>query len=123
MNAFFVGLILGYIAVQSGSIFPGMVFHFTHNSLAILYARITPDLCERWPVLQSLMTPAKDGGGEYHWPFIVFSGLVAALILLWFGQLPYFKTAEERLQEAIVRGKEESPEDEDISIRLASMIK
>lgn len=123
MNAFFVGLILGYVAVQSGSILPCMVFHFTHNSLAILNDRITPALCERWPVLETIVTPAENGGADYHWHFILLSGIVAVLILVWFSRLSYIKTPEERLQEAIVRGKEKNPEDKDISISLASMIK
>ena len=29
-----VGVVLGYLAVQSGSILPGMVFHLCHNALA-----------------------------------------------------------------------------------------
>ncbi len=122
MNAFFVGLILGYVAVQSGSIFPCMAFHFTFNSLTILIGRITPALCERWPVLKTL-GDSTEGGFEYHWEFIVLCGIVALLLMFWFSRLSYSKTPEERLQEAIVRGKETNPEDKDISVSLASMIK
>ena len=35
-----VGVVLGYVAVQSGSILPCMVFHLCHNSLAIVNSRI-----------------------------------------------------------------------------------
>ena len=38
-----VGVVLGYVAVQSGSIVPCMVFHLCHNALAIVNSRITPE--------------------------------------------------------------------------------
>ncbi|MCC6125797.1 MAG: CPBP family intramembrane metalloprotease [Pirellulales bacterium] len=122
VNAFIVGLVLGYIAVQSGSIFPCMVFHFTHNSLVILSGRITPELCERRPKLYWILAPLETGGVEYRWEFIVFCGIVAALALAAFGRLSYVKTPEERLREAIARGKAKNPEAKDISVSVASMI-
>jgi sodium transport system permease protein len=33
---FVVGLVLAYLAVQSESILPGMLFHFTHNALSVV---------------------------------------------------------------------------------------
>jgi sodium transport system permease protein len=126
MITFLVGLVLGYIAIQSGSILPGIIFHFTHNSLIILHGYLadylTPELCARRPWLNAFVT-VKDGVPEYSWLLIGIGSVLAVLILGWFGMLSYPKTAEERLREAIVRGQEEHPEDEDISISLASMIK
>jgi hypothetical protein len=43
-------------------------------------------------------------------------------VLVWFAQMSHAKTPEERLREAIVRGKDANPEDRDISISVASMI-
>ncbi len=34
-----VGVLLGFIAVQTGSILPGIVFHMVHNSLGVLLAQ------------------------------------------------------------------------------------
>jgi sodium transport system permease protein len=122
MIAFVVGLILGYIAVQSGSIWPCMVFHFTHNSLALLHSRITPELCARWTWLKTILVPEGNHATGYRWEFIVACGIVAALLIVVFSLLTYSKTPEERLQEAILRGKKSNPEDKEISIGLASMI-
>jgi sodium transport system permease protein len=123
MNAFVIGLILGYIAVQGGSIWPCMLFHFTHNTVMLLYSRITPELCDQWPSLRTILDITKEGDVAYHWQFVVLSFLVAVLTMVGFSQMRYVKTAEEKLREAIRRGQEENPEDPDISISLASMIK
>ena len=37
-----VGIVIGYLAVQSNSIFPGMLFHAVNNSLAVIVARWPP---------------------------------------------------------------------------------
>ena len=34
-----IGLVLGYLAVRSGSLLPGVVFHFLHNAMAVLTRR------------------------------------------------------------------------------------
>lgn len=123
---FLVGLILGYIAVQSGSILPGIAFHFTHNALVVLHGYLadwlTAERLAAHPWLGGLVS-VKGGMVEYSWPVIALGGVLAVLILIAFGAMPYPKTAEERLREAIVRGEESHPEDEDISIGLATMIK
>jgi hypothetical protein len=36
ISAGVLGLVIGYVAVQTGSIFPGMAFHATHNAAAVL---------------------------------------------------------------------------------------
>ena len=55
-NASLLGLVLGLIAVRSGSLLPCMLFHFTWNSLAVLHGR--------WGQLKS----AKDlNDSPWHW--------------------------------------------------------
>ncbi len=39
-----LGTILGFVAVQTGSILPGIVFHAVHNTLALANARVTPQV-------------------------------------------------------------------------------
>ena len=39
-NAALLGVVLGAICVRSRSIFPGMVFHFIYNTLAVLHGRV-----------------------------------------------------------------------------------
>ena len=42
--------------------------------------------------------------------------------MVWFGLLPYPKTPEEELQQAIARGETPSDKDKDISADLASLL-
>ena len=39
-NATLLGIVLGYLAVQSGSILPGILFHAINNGLALLMSRV-----------------------------------------------------------------------------------
>jgi sodium transport system permease protein len=100
-----LGVVLGYLAVQSGSLFPGIVFHMTHNGLLLLSARmhIAPDTIGRWPLLNLLVKPLEGGepGYIYAWPGVVVGVTAAVGILAWFRRLPYQKSKEEQLQEAI----------------------
>lgn len=121
MIACLVGLILGYIAVQTGSIWPCMVFHFTHNSLAVLNTRITPSLFENVRGLGSFIIPIEHGGCTFSVSMIIFSSLASILLLVWFGLLPYQKSPEEELQQAIANGELPDTKDQDISTSLASL--
>lgn len=42
MNAFLVGLLLGWMYVRTGSIVPGVVFHLTNNTIAFVLYRVMP---------------------------------------------------------------------------------
>jgi sodium transport system permease protein len=95
-----VGVAIGYIAVQTGSIWPGMLFHLVHNSLALGTSNLTPELVERNAVLAWLTRPAE-GGYSYSWEAILLGCIVAGVLLVWFRRLPYVKTSEEALQDAI----------------------
>jgi sodium transport system permease protein len=108
--AVLLGVVIGYVAVQTGSILPCMVFHAVHNSLMLSLSRLTPEMIDDWPLLDMLMLRGDDGGWSYHWPTVVIGGLAAALLWFWFGRLAYAKSPEEELQEAIDRGSEESDE-------------
>ncbi len=99
INAFVMGLLLGYLAVRSGSLLPGMTFHFLHNSLSVLSAKITPELIERFPPLGLLVHPTSEGP-SYQWPVYVFGGVASLALLGWFTWFPEARTTEELLQEA-----------------------
>jgi len=98
--AFFVGLVIGFIAVQTASIFPCMVYHVCHNSLALLVSRIDVQWLgqNRW--LGAALLDA-DGQVSYHWLLTVVSSALAVALLVWFRRLPYPKSAEENLHERI----------------------
>ena len=58
----------------------------------------------RWPtsIIGALAdAQSSDEGQLYHWPVVIGSVLATAAILAWFQRLPYARTPEESLQEAI----------------------
>jgi sodium transport system permease protein len=95
-----VGVVLGFIAIQSGSLWPCALFHLTHNSLGVLVRQWVP-----WVAEQSwghwLVRDVSSEGQLYPWPVVTASVLASAAILIWFQRLPYERSAEESLQEAI----------------------
>jgi sodium transport system permease protein len=100
-----LGIILGFLAVQSGSILPGIVFHVVHNTLAVTNARIMPEMVPHAPLLRKVMAPIDGGGCAFTWPVAVVGLLAAAMLLLWFGRLRGPKSPEEELAEAMERGE------------------
>lgn len=98
---FFVGALIGYLAVQTGSLLPGIVFHFAHNAMAMISLRLTTEAYDGSPALHWLVSRPDEHGFTYLWPAVLGASLVAVGLLLWFRRLPYLKTAEERLQEAL----------------------
>lgn len=91
-----LGCVLGYLAIQSGSLWPGVVYHFTHNSLAYLTGLSSYKLS-----LSSLAWLQREVGDAHVFTTEVMcvSLLGAGFILLWFGSLPYRRTHEEAFQE------------------------
>ena len=110
ISATLVGVLIGYLAVQSGSILPGMAFHMIHNGLTQVVARtsahLTPELMERWPVLEHLVWRSQEGM-LFRWPVVVASLLVSSALLIRLQLLPYPKSAEEERQEALRRASQQ----------------
>ena len=76
INACLLGIVLGYLAVKSGSLLPGVVFHFLHNAMTVLSAKVSPELIDRVPGLGLLVQPGGEGPA-YQWPVYLFGGLTA----------------------------------------------
>ncbi len=96
-----VGMILGFMAVQTGSLWPCILFHALHNSMAVLVQRALAALKERPEWVDWILRDAAAEGNLYRWPVVVLSAAASAAILYWFHRLPYARTPEESLQEAI----------------------
>ncbi|MHB1036802.1 MAG: ABC transporter permease subunit/CPBP intramembrane protease [Pirellulales bacterium] len=101
MIACLVGIVIGYLAVQTGSLWPAVLFHLVHNTMGLVTSRITPELVEEYPKLDWLVRSQGAEGYTYHIWVVVAGVVVACGLLAWFRSLPYLKTAEETLQEAI----------------------
>ncbi len=98
-----LGLVIGYVAVQTTSLIPAILFHASYNSimlgLALAPQRLT-QLAERWPALSSLVVEPLEGGLTYRLPVVIVAGLLSVGLLVWFHRLPYQATQEEQLSDA-----------------------
>jgi sodium transport system permease protein len=100
-----LGVVLGFLAVQTGSLVPCIGFHMMHNALMLGSAWLDfgPDTYRRLPQLELFVRPLRDGqdGFVYGWPVVLAGAVLAAYLLGWLQCRPYRKTAEEELQEAL----------------------
>jgi sodium transport system permease protein len=101
LTAALVGLLLGYLAVQSGSLLPPVLFHALHNSLALCSTRLTADFVKEHPLFDWLGLWTPHEGLVFHWPVVAICAWVTLGLLYWMHRQPYRRTAEEALQEAI----------------------
>jgi sodium transport system permease protein len=102
MSAAAIGLVIGYIAVQTGSLIPCMLFHVSYNAL-MFATPFWPQFAAERPVLGELFHEVAPGQILYNWPVVVACGAGAALLLMWLRQLPYQATREEQITDARAR--------------------
>src|SRR3954447_8553017 len=63
-NATLLGVVLGLLAVRSGSIVPGMIFHFLNNAVAVVLGTLAADPSHARIATWLYRKPAE---GLYHW--------------------------------------------------------
>lgn len=97
-----VGVVLGLVAVRSGSLLPCIAFHLIHNSLQLVAAQM-PGHRNDWSVVPYLIIDGPADRVTYTWPVVVASGLASAAIGYWFLRRNYRKSVEEMQQERIAR--------------------
>ncbi len=87
MITFVVGMILGVIAVQTKSIFPCMLFHLTHNSLAVLLTRAEASVIDHSPLLSRLLYSSD--GASYQYSILpgILMSVVGVMLIVWFVRL------------------------------------
>lgn len=96
-----IGILIGYLAVQTGSLLPGVLYHMTHNALGILSSHLSDDCLLHYPALSWLVTKGADGRFSYNMTSVALGAVVVCALLAWFRSLPYAKSPEESLQDAI----------------------
>jgi sodium transport system permease protein len=102
LGATVIGIVIGYIAVKTGSLLPGVLYHGVHNSLSILIGRLTPEVVDSQPLLKAIFEPGSEPGEMiYRWPMVLVAAALALGLVWWLKRLPYHRSAEERLQEAL----------------------
>jgi sodium transport system permease protein len=104
LSAVALGLVLGFLATQSGSLYTCISFHFVYNSLSLLSCRVTPQVLDTYPLLRLLFQPAGDGC-IYSTAAVAVGGVATIFLLLWFRQLPHRVSEEESLQQTLNRQK------------------
>jgi sodium transport system permease protein len=100
MTATVIGIVIGYLAVQSGSLFPAILYHFTHNSLVVLSSRMSPETLKSQSWLEWIFAVRGDSL-LVHWPVAIVTGVLGLGILAWFHRLPLQRSAEEELTRAL----------------------
>ncbi len=100
ISATLIGILIGFIAVQSGSLLPAMAFHFTHNSLTAVAGRISPELLSEQPWLQ-LIYRVDGASVTPTLTAILGSALAGIALLAWWQRGPYQAYAEEKLRRAL----------------------
>ena len=98
---FCVGLVIGYIAVRTKSIFPCMLFHLTHNTLGLVASKLTPELIQEWSLPAFLIDAGEGTACPYNWPVILCGAVLAACIWQRFAAMPIEKTEEEARVDAV----------------------
>ncbi len=104
LNAVLLGVLIGYLAIKSNSIWPCMAFHFTSNALKLVHAAyLNKEHCPDWMkwMLQSESMASPESLSMFHPTIIVIGILAAGVILAWFGRLPLQRTREEALWDQI----------------------
>jgi sodium transport system permease protein len=99
-----MGLVIGYVAVQTGSLWPCILLHAAHNSLQFCVQYMAEAAPEGSPAALLL------GGDEpllYHPGVLVGCAVVAAAIMWGLHGANYSRSAEEQLEEA--RQRQDSP--------------
>jgi sodium transport system permease protein len=102
MSAAALGLVLAYLAVQTGSLVPCMVFHLAYNGLMFAALKL-PEWAQDQPALGSLFHQPAADEIVYNWPVVVVCALAAMAVLTWFSRLPYQATREEQISDARAR--------------------
>jgi sodium transport system permease protein len=102
LSAAILGMVIGYLAVQTGSLVPCILFHVTWNTLGFTSDSL-PSLVEQRPILGNLFHEFAPGQFLFAWPVVIACLVPAALLLLWFHRLPYQATREEQISDARAR--------------------
>jgi sodium transport system permease protein len=79
LTACALGVVLGYIAVQTRSLLPGLAFHFVYNSLSLLMSR--EEQFASWAMRSTWLFEWNNGDFSYRWPAVALSVITSGVIL------------------------------------------
>jgi sodium transport system permease protein len=99
ISATMMGMVIGYVAVQTESIWPCILLHTVHNSLQ-LSAHKLAQAVETNPESPLAFLWGGESPLVYRTPTVLICAAVAAAILWSLHGVRYSRTAEEQLEEA-----------------------
>jgi sodium transport system permease protein len=84
-NATLLGIVLGWLALKSRSLFPGIVFHATNNGLAVLAGFLLADAGTRESVRWLYRDTTQ---GLFAWPWLLLAAGAAGVLLTILTRMP-----------------------------------
>lgn len=81
LSACVLGIVLGYLALQTRSILPGLAFHLIYNSLSLTLGIVVAEYVAKGNSLRWLFSE-DEGSPIYRWPIVAVS-LIASGLILW----------------------------------------
>lgn len=95
-----IGFLLGYLAVQTGSLIPGMLFHVLFNGLSIAAERVFVPVLQESPSDSPWHWFVRTSGDSMFQAWVLgASAAGVAVICWWLHRMPYRHTEEEMLHE------------------------
>jgi len=80
--AFVVGLVIGYLAFTTRSIWPAVLFHLVHNSLTLIVGRLLAGPAGDLPSVAAILGSEHRLGWLYGMPVVVVCGVLALGLML-----------------------------------------
>jgi sodium transport system permease protein len=97
LNASLLGLVLGLLAVRSGSLLPSFVFHLLHNGLMVLHSRHSKEAAS---IVGTNPFATVDGEAlRYHWPLVTLCVLIGAALIAWLVRHPSLELRHSRAED------------------------
>jgi len=106
MITFVVGMVLGVIAIQTRSIIPCILFHLTHNSLAVLLSSAEASVVENSFVLDRVLHSSDGVNYQYAIAPGILMSIIGVLLIAWFLRLdsePVVNSERSRFSQMIAR--------------------
>lgn len=83
LAAFAVGIIIGWLAFTTGSVWPAVLFHLVHNSLALIVGRLCSGPVATNAVVTTVFGTEDRLGMLYSTPAVLVSGVLALGLMFW----------------------------------------
>ena len=88
---FFVGAVLGWIAIRTNSLLPCICYHATHNAITVLISLMSASVYSESPLLRTVLTSSDGVAYQYSLVPGILMSVLGVLLLVWMfngNQLP-----------------------------------